>query len=278
MKNSNRIDLSLSGAALFVSALAGIAALFLDPYSVLLSILATLIMTGPTVFVSHMVVSRYRSRKENLHNTILLHVCLEEFKVTMTLVERVISILYKGQSADTSSITNLPDPSIPHDHPLNSLLSSLDTLSKRYDVATRFSTLERTDEIPWIAKGDLLTFPDFPLVSKSLDSMMPADDLPWSRYMAHFAARWYETVPFRLTIFTHGSAISDIKVGIPDAMAYAHLQITAGSGYAVVEPSNYLNHVGEALRMTRLILKYLVDELKLPPDHIRLIVREHLAE
>lgn len=135
--------------------------------------------------------------------------------------------------------------------------------------------MDKRDELPWIAEEEMFAFPDFPLIAKSLENLASRDDYPWTRYIANFASRWYDTVPIQLTVFSHNSALSDIKVGVTNAGAQAYLQRVAGSGHTVVEPRNYLSNVGQALHHTTNIVSRLKHETTLPPDYIRFILHHN---
>lgn len=94
MNQPSHFPPSFTGAALLITFIAGITGYFLDPSAVLSSIVATLIMVGPTALVSSLIVSRYRSRKDKMNDAVLLSICLWELMAMIKLVERIISILY----------------------------------------------------------------------------------------------------------------------------------------------------------------------------------------
>ncbi len=258
--------------ALVVSVTAGLVSLILEPFGVLINLLSALVTVGPSALISALVVSRYRSRRDKRNDAVLVYVCMREFNNLKLLTEKVISILYGGREVSSSDSPKSRVMSTKTQYPLDSLIATFEELQHRFESAADNSTLDRTDEKPWIADDVLFQIPDFPLIARSIESLSSRHEAPWASYMANVASRWYETAPYQLTIHSHGRAITQIAVGTVNAQAQAYVQREAGSGPIVVEPANYLPIIGQALHKTIVILTHFKNEKVLQDDYLRFII------
>lgn len=245
---------------------------FLDPSAVFSSIVASLILVGPSAVVSGFVISHYKSIINRKNDLVLLGVCLKELLQIVDLTEDLISKLYKGNASSRVDLWELISSQSRYENALDPFLRFLEELRIRLEFAADFSPLDRTDEKPWLAEDDLFNFPDFPLIATSLNSLPSRERYPWTRLISGGASRWYESVPMQLTTFSFERSISVMHLGIERTRAEAYLQRVAGSGYSVVQPMEYLANVREALMRSKYIMGHLRDENNLPRKYLSAVL------
>ncbi|OKX81674.1 hypothetical protein [Corynebacterium glutamicum] len=261
--------------ALGITVLAIVVALVTDPSGVSSSILASLIMLGPSAVISGYVISRYVSRRTRKDDVVLLASCFMQLARMITLTDTAISVMKgAGLPLEKRNLRNLALEA-DRDDPLALFLAEFEKLEKQFNSISQAPGVDPSDRKPWVAAPEFFEFPDFPLVDEFLSRVNPSHRGSWSKNLSALLARWYETAIFIFQVKDFwGRTVTKRSTGVVEARAEAYLQNKSNRRSVTVSSGEYLMIIQEALRNCIHFVGQLNAELKLPKKcvYIALVV------
>lgn len=242
-------------AGLLLSGAAATAGYFVGYEDILPSIIAALILVGPSLAVAGFVVSAYMSLRSRRNDGAFLSIALWQLYLSLPLATALLAIVNSEESANGKLLDAREFEAPPGAPPLEGAIRRIRELQALIDAAIEAPVIERNERMPWRAEAELFEFPNFTLVSRCMESMSVHRSDAWVSFGVEIAREWYETVAIQLTMLGHGAAIAEMKAGVVEARTFAELQRTAFSGTVTVEPSNYFHVVQFALNHALMVLQ-----------------------
>lgn len=269
MSRSESLPKAFIYGALGIATIALAITFVTDPSGVWSSILASLIMLGPSAVISGYVITSYASRRTREDDTVLLSGCFSQLARMITLTDAALNIMKgKGLPAEKRDLSNLALEADP-DAPLALFLTEFEKLEKQFNSTGQAPGVSPHDRRPWLAEPELFEFPDFPVIDDFLSRVNPSHLGSWSKNYSMLMARWYETAIFIIEIgdFDGRTAITQ-STGIVEAKAEAYLQKIPTRRSVTVSSSEYLMLIQEALRNCIRLVSELHEELELPKKNV----------